>query len=139
MKNIIRTLIIGGLIIYANNLFAQCDSIATVCKEHFTSSHISDGQQYRALLIDDEIAEFNITLFGGSTYRIAACSGLSDGNLIFSIFDSQHNLLFSNKDYSNASYWDFSVKSTIDCKIEAQLDNRKITSGCAVLLIGFKQ
>lgn len=120
-------------------LFAQCDSIADICEKHFTPLYISDGQQYRALLISDEVAEFKVTFFGGTTYRISGCSGLSDGNLIFSLYDTQNNLLFVNSDYNNAPYWDFNFKSTIDCRIEAKLDAHKLSSGCAVMLIGFKQ
>ena len=116
---------------------AQCDTIAYVCGKHIISPYISDGQQYRALLLADQNAEFHTTFFGGGTYRIAACSGLKDGNLIFSVFDEERNLLFSNKDFKNASYWDFKVNSTLDVILEATLGG--VQSGCAVVLIGFKQ
>ncbi len=119
--------------------FAQCDSTASRCEEHLTTEYISDGQQYRSLLLNEEVAEFHATFFGESTYRIAGCSGLSDGNLIFSLYDPEHNLLFSNNDYRNTPYWDFKFTSTIDCTIEAQLESLNQSSGCAVLLIGFKR
>jgi hypothetical protein len=121
---------------------AQCDSIANGCaKRNMDPSFISDGQQYRALLVNsDETAEFHTTFYGGSIYRIAACSGMTDGNLVFSVFDSQHNLLFTNSNHDNAPYWDFKVKSTVDCIIDAQLNSTTNSgSGCAVILIGFKQ
>ncbi len=116
------------------------DTVAIACAKHMADNFISDGQQYRTLLVNsEETAEFHSTLFGGTTYRIAACSGLSDGNLIFWIYDSQRNLLFTNKDYQNAPYWDFKIKSTLDCVIEAKLDGAKNSgSGRAVILIGFK-
>ncbi|MFT5922109.1 MAG: hypothetical protein ACJAU0_002659 [Flavobacteriales bacterium] len=100
---------------------------------------MSDGQFYRALLYNDQVAEFETTLFGGNTYRIAACSGEDDGNLIFRLYDQERNLLFSNAEFSNAPYWDFVVENSMNCTIEAQLDLNKQDSGCAVLLIGFKQ
>ena len=120
---------------------AQCDSIANLCSRHIISSFISDGQQYRSLLLNsEEYAEFHTTFFGETTYRIAACSGTSDGNLIFNIYDENRNLLFSNRDQKNAPYWDFKVKSTLETIVEAQLDaSRNPGSGCAVILIGFKQ
>ncbi|HMC97606.1 MAG TPA: hypothetical protein VKG92_08140, partial [Flavobacteriales bacterium] len=68
-----------------------------------------------------------------------ACSGDSDGILIFSVFDKEHNLLFSNRDQSNAPYWDLAVASTLDVTMEAALDPSKAGSGCAVMLIGFKK
>lgn len=118
--------------------YAQCDTIANICNSHLTG-FISDGQEYRSLLLDEEIAEFHMTLYGNSTYRFAACSGLSDGNLIFSVYDQERNLLFTNKDFTNAPYWDFKINNTLDCIIEANLDPNKLASGCAVLLVGFKQ
>jgi len=59
--------------------------------------------------------------------------------LIFSVYDSDRHLLFTNRDYENTPYWDFKFKSTVDCIIEAQLDNKIKNSGLAVMLIGFKQ
>lgn len=124
-----------------NQLNAQCDTIANICYKHIVSTFVSDGQQYRALLLNaEETAEFHTTFFGETTYRIAACSGTSDGNLIFNIYDKDRNLLFSNRNQKNAPWWDFKVKSTLETIIEAQLDVMKNTgSGCAVILIGFKQ
>ena len=117
--------------------FAQCDTIASICSEkNFTNEYVSDGQQYRALLISEDIAEFKSTFYGGSTYRVSACSGETDGNLIFSLYDNNRNLLFTNKEHGNAPYWDFKMESTVDGYIEAQLN--ELGSGCAVLLIGFK-
>jgi hypothetical protein len=124
-----------------NKVSAQCDTIAKICAKHIISSFISDGQQYRALLLNaEETAEFKTTFFGETTYRLAACSGTSDGNLIFNIYDQDRHLLFSNRKQKNAPYWDFKVKSTLETIIEAQLDgNKNPGSGCAVILIGFKQ
>ena len=120
--------------------FAQCDTIAKVCAKHISNQFISDGQEYRALLLNpEETAEFHTTFYGGSVYRIAACSGLSDGNLVFSVFDTERNLLFTNNDYKNSPYWDFKITSTVDCIIEARLDASNQGSGCAVMLIGFKE
>lgn len=124
---------------FAGGAHAQCDTIATLCEKNITAEYIPDGQFYRALLREDEMAEFELTLFGGATYRVAACSGLGDGNLIFSVWDKQRNLLFSNKEFNNDPYWDFVVANTTDVIINAELDPTKANSGCAVLLIGFKK
>ncbi|MBK6833524.1 MAG: hypothetical protein IPG89_04315 [Bacteroidetes bacterium] len=65
---------------------------------------------------------------------------MTDGNLTFYIYDQDRTLLFTNKDYKNAPYWDFKVKATIDdVIIEAKLEGTSAGSGCAVILIGFKQ
>ena len=141
MKKIIIALSFVSLAASFNKANAQCDTIANICAKHIISNFISDGQQYRALLLNsDETAEFQTTFFGETTYRIAACSGTSDGNLIFNIYDQDRQLLFTNRDKKNAPYWDFKVKSTLETIIEAQLEaNRNPGSGCAVMLIGFKQ
>ncbi len=142
MKKILASTLLAALFIIGKpfKANAQCDTIANVCAKHIISSFISDGQQYRSLLLNpDETAEFKTTFFGETVYRIAACSGLTDGNLIFNIYDQDRNLIFTNKDFKNAPYWDFKVKSTVDVTLEAKLDPTNSGSGCAVLLIGFKQ
>ena len=139
-KELLITLgIIFSSLLFSNLANAQADTIMNVCTQHLIAPYISDGQQYKALLNGDEIAEFHATFYGGSTYRIVGCSGLSDGNLVFSVFDRERNLLFSNRDYANSPYWDFQFESTIDCIIEAELDSKNLTSGFAIMLIGFKQ
>lgn len=138
MKKVIFLIVFCLGAMMANQSNAQCDTIVSLCNQHM-DGYISDGQSYVALLIDDEVAEFHTTLFGGSTYRIAACSGLTDGNLIFTVMDSERNLLYTNEEFDNAAFWDFQVNGTVDCIIEARLNPDKVSSGCAVMLIGFKQ
>jgi len=100
---------------------------------------VSDGQSYRALIFDDQIAEFTTTLYGNSTYRIIGVAGLETKQIHFSLYDEEDNLLYNNAEYQNSPYWDFEINSTIDCRVEAKLDLVKQKSGCAVLLIGFEQ
>jgi len=118
---------------------AQCDTIASLCEKHMTATYIPDGQFYRALLREDEVAEFGLTLFGGTTYRVVGCSGTSDGNLVFSVYDKDRNVLFTNKEHNNDPYWDLVIAHTLDVTVEAELDRTKANSGCAVMLIGFKK
>jgi hypothetical protein len=141
MKKLTRIFVFACFMGVFSGASGQCDTIANICAKHIIASYISDGQQYRSLLLNsEEYAEFHTTFFGETTYRIAACSGSSDGNLIFNIYDENRNLLFSNRNQKNAPYWDFKIKSTLEAIIEAQLDvNRNPGSGCAVILIGFKQ
>jgi hypothetical protein len=135
----ISTLFFLVFSVFINTAIAQCDTIAHMCERHINSEYISDGQTYRALLSGDDVAEFQATFYGGNTYRIAACSGITDGNLVFRVFDSEKNLLFTNASYSTAPYWDFYVENTIQVTIEAKLDSNKSDSGCAVLVLGFKR
>jgi hypothetical protein len=142
-KGILKLVLVVGGFLTLNITAASAqisDTVANACAKHLENDFISDGQQYRALLMNaDETAEFHTTLYGGTLYRIAACSGLTDGNLIFSVYDSERNLLFTNSEFKNAPFWDFKITSTLDCVIEAKLGGGSQGSGRAVLLIGFKQ
>jgi len=133
---------IAGLLMFLSiqsKSSAQADTLVKFCSQNLSTDYISDGQQYIAFLNGDEIAEFRITFYGKSTYRIAACSGLTQGNLIFTVYDRERNEIFSNRNYKNAPYWDFKFTSTMQCIIEAQLDPKGQQSGVAILLVGFKK
>ena len=138
MKNIIAVIILIFLIIPIYQSNAQADTIMQLCTKYIQAPFISDGQVYKALLNQDEVAEFHATFYKDCTYRIVGCSGLSEGNLIFRVYDKERNLLFQNTDYGNTPYWNFRFKSTVDCIIEAQLDSKNLSSGFAIMLIGFK-
>jgi len=121
----------------------DCEKILMTCESYLTgakgtSKFVSDGQVYTAFL-DREKAEFKTTFFGGSTYRIATSAGNEDDYVIFTVRDPQGNILFTNKDFKNSPYWDFEVPKTIPVSIETELDLDKKVTGCAVMLIGFKQ
>jgi hypothetical protein len=141
MKNNFFKILIVLFAFSSASAFGQMsDTVANLCARHLEKQFISDGQQYRALLVNsEETAEFHTTLFGGSYYRVAACTGLVDGNLIFSVYDEQRNLLFTNSEFKNSAFWDFKVNNTLDCVIEAKLSPASPNSGRAVVLIGFKQ
>ena len=138
MKQLFISYIIIFALLFTNKALGQADTLLNFCAGNLTTEYISDGQQYISLLNGDEIAEFRATFYSGSVYRITGCSGLANGNLIFSVYDTERNEIFSNKNYKNAPYWDFKFTSTMECIIEAQLDPNGPQSGMAILLIGFK-
>lgn len=121
----------------------DCERIVKNCEDLLNkntngSEFISDGQVYTAFL-DREKAEFKTTFFGGSTYRIAASAGSDEDYVIYTIKDMQGNILYSNKNYKNAPYWDFKVIETLPVTIETELDLDLKVTGCVVMLIGFKK
>lgn len=142
-------LALAGLFLVTTNVQAQesCDSLASVCKKNLrvapkgdkNAIYVSDGQTYRAFLDEEQTAEFQTTFYGGNTYRITASAGTKDNYVIFEVYDTQNNLIFSNIDHKNAPYWDFKVEGSLDVIINMRLDANKKSSGCAVMLIGFKQ
>lgn len=141
MKNLIPLLVSAWVLTLTSisGLSAQCDTTAHYANRYMSEQFIPDGQSYRALLFEDQIAEFHTTFYGSARYRIVAFSGVEKQQLIFSLYDELDNLLFSNEEFANAPYWDFEFKSTTTARIEARLDLMKQTSGCAVLLIGFER
>ncbi|MBE9468650.1 MAG: hypothetical protein IMY72_10090 [Bacteroidetes bacterium] len=132
-------LLVSLSFVFSNTVSAQIDSISNLCSEYLKPPYISDGQRYSALLNGDEVAEFHATFYGGSTYRLVGFSGLQKGNLAITVYDEERNVLYSNTDYENIPYWDLKFNSTINCIIEAKIDSKNISSGIAVLLIGFIQ
>lgn len=125
------------------SLAQDCDSIQKVVESYLTNadegrSFVSDGQAYIAFL-DREKAEFKTTFYGNSLYRVAASAGVKDDYVIFTIYDENDNILFTNKDQRNAPYWDFKISSTVNVRIETELDLDKKVSGCAIMYIGFQK
>jgi hypothetical protein len=119
----------------------DCDSIYRIVESYLVKNDegrifVSDGQVYTAFL-DNEKAEFNTTLYGGSVYRIAASAGTEDDYAIFTILDMDDNVLYTNKDHLNSPYWDFKVENTIPVKVQTELDTNKKITGCVVMMIGF--
>lgn len=135
---------IATALLSAHFVYSQdCERIVKDCevllnKDTNGSEFISDGQVYTAFL-DREKAEFKTTLFGGTTYRIAVSAGSRDNFVIYTIKDPEGNILYSNRNYKNAPYWDFSVDDTLPITIETELDPDLKVTGCAVMLIGFKK
>ena len=129
--------VIPLLILFTTNVNGQIGAMMKECESLLTSPFISDGQEYRTLLNQDEVGEFRIVFYGGSTYRIVGCGG-KENNIIFTVYDQEKNELFTNRNRANTQYWDFKFTSTMTCTIETQLPEN-MQSGFAMLLIGFKQ
>lgn len=118
---------------------AQSDVTLKNCTKYLEPDFISDGQQYKALLSGAEVAEFHTTFYANNYYRIVGATGKEEKNVIFSIYDEENHLLFSNKDHQNSPYWDFQFDNSINCTIEAKLNQKEVSSGFILLLIGFRQ
>ena len=97
------------------------------------------------MVISGQNAEFQATFFSGTTYRVSVASGNTEGNVIFSVYYSDpatgdRQLIFSNSQHNNASYWDFKVTSTAEVVIEASLNPATgKDSGFVIMAVGFKQ
>ena len=121
----------------ANTLNSQEEALLNNCINKIRSPYIISGQPFKVFITGDEVAEFHTTFFAGNTYRIVAC-GLKEKQIVFSVYDNKRNLLFTNENFDNAPYWDFKVEGSLECIVEAKLGNKDLTSGLAMLLVGFK-
>ena len=118
-------------------LNGQEEKLINECSDYFKSPFITTGQPMTALLTGDEVAEFHTTLYEETLYRLVSCSKETD-MFNFSVFDKEHNLLFTSKEHTNVEYWDFKMKGSIECIIEARLNSKKASSGIVLLMLGFK-
>jgi len=123
-------------VLIPNQAKSQEEKIET-CESLLHAPFVSNGQPFRAFLTGDEVAEFHTTFLNGSLYRLVACSGKNDP-IIFSVYDTNRNLLYTNAEHNNTNMWDFKIDGSIECIIEAKLDKKLATSGMALLYIGFK-
>ncbi len=138
-ERILKVAIMSAMLMLNVSGIKAQDSPMQLCMKHISEPYVSDGQYYTVLLTNEDIAEFYVTFYGGTVYRLVGYCGTEAGNLAFSVYDQERNLLFTNRDFENTPSWDFKFDNTIDCIIEAEIDSKEMTSGLAVMLIGFKQ
>ncbi len=138
MKRSLTTLfLLIALVLTPWKLNSQEDVLFNSCLDQLKSPFIASGQPFKAFLTGTEVAEFHTTFFAGSLYRVVASSH-QEGNVIFSIYDKERNLLFSNQEFDASGYWDFKIEGSVECIVEARLDPEKSTSGIALLMVGFR-
>lgn len=108
------------------------------CEKLIEKDYFPQEKEYKIQIGQDEQASFHMTFYNDYQYRIAVCSNISDGNLVFTIYDPENKMLFSNKDYNFSQYWDFRFKSTIECVIKVEIQNYEYTKAMISLLVGYK-
>lgn len=118
---------------------AQDNSITNCINLVNTDGYISDGQEYKIKLDENNRARFLATFYGGSYYRIVGCTSITESKLTITVYDTEKNPLFCNKDFNYLPYWNFKFTSTIDCIIEFEFDRNLIIKEEVLLLIGFKE
>lgn len=137
-KVFLYIIIVSALSLTVKTAKSQVEQLQNICSLYFSPEYISDGQEYFASLKPDQKVEFRTTFYGENTYRIVACTNLKKGDLVFTVFDTEKNLLFTNANYNYSQYWDFKFASSITCIIQVDVKNAKFTPGYVMLLIGYK-
>lgn len=137
-KVFLYIILVSALSLTVKSAKSQVEQLQNICSLYFSPEYISDGQEYFASLKPDQKVEFRTTFYGENTYRIVACTNLKKGDLVFTVFDTEKNLLFTNANYNFSQYWDFKFASSITCIIQVDVKNTKFTPGYVMLLIGYK-
>ncbi len=137
-KVFLYIILVSALSLTVKSAKSQVEQLQNICSLYFSPEYISDGQEYFASLKPDQKVEFRTTFYGENTYRIVACTNLKKGDLVFTVFDTEKNLLFTNANYNYSQYWDFKFASSITCIIQVDVKNTKFTPGYVMLLIGYK-
>ena len=147
MKNFLKIISVCVIVVLAFTTklsYSQCKGVAKKCLPDI-KPFVYTGQLNSTVLNEGESAELVMTFTGGQDYRILTCAPSYLGVLKFAIYDSNRKLIFNNKDYNNAQYWDFKVTSTEDYTIQVSVPYAKHAkvadisgSGCVAVLIGFK-
>ena len=114
-------------------LSAQCDKVAESCALELID-FLSDGQYYRAQVIEGETATLKVTFYEGFIYRIVACTDANGAKVKYSLHDGSMAQVFSNSNVPDGTGWDFEVGSTDEFTIKATLGKG---AGCIVFSIGY--
>jgi hypothetical protein len=142
MKNVflkIGVFLIFFIAYYPSNAQEEFDNSLNNCINLLGNEYISSGQDYIAKLDQNNKATFHTTFYGGTEYRIIACSNFDKPQLILKVFDTEKNLLFSNVKYDYVPFWNLSFTSTVDCVVEISVETDIKLKKPVKLLIGFKK
>ena len=123
---------------------AQCSdkTIKRLCKDGL-GTYIFESAAFKPLTAfgaKKNVVEAAFSVYSQESYRVLnLCQGFSD-LLEFSIYDTEHNLLFSNKTDKSIKFYDFVAQKSGDFTIEFKIPaaDVKSTSSCVAFAIGYK-
>jgi len=123
---------------------AQCKGFAkNLCKAEL-SGYTHDGNYHAAILTEGEEAELYKTFYSGQKYRLAVCGSEILPAIEYQVVDAYKNVLFDNRQHSNATTWDFTLESSQQLKVIVKVpDSGKKSefpeSGCVSIMFGFQE
>jgi len=129
---------------FSQSAFAQCSdkTIKKLCKEGL-GTYIFESAAFKPLTAfgaKKNLVEAAFSVYSQESYRVLnLCQGFSDV-VEFSIYDTEHNLLFSNKSDKSVKFYDFVAQKSGDFTIEFRIPpaDMKSTSCCVAFSIGYK-
>ena len=123
---------------------AQCSdkTIKRLCKDGL-GTYIFESAAFKPLTAfgaKKNVVEAAFSVYSQESYRVLnLCQGFSDV-IEFSIYDTEHNLLFSNKTDKTVKSYDFGAQKSGDFTIEFRIPpaDMKSTSCCVAFASGYK-
>jgi hypothetical protein len=131
------------IIAFTVDVNAQCKSFAKKVVIPELAPYTHDGNYHAAILVEGEEAELYKTFYSDMEYRIAICGEEQLPEIEYKVFDSNKNVLFSNKEANYVRTWDFSLQSSQQLKIVVKVNSKSKpdetpASGCVAIMFGFK-
>ena len=129
---------------FSQTATAQCSdkTIKKLCREGL-GSYIFESAAFKQLSAfgaKKNMVEAAFSVYSQENYRVLnLCQGFSD-NVEFAIYDTEHNLLFSNKSDKAAKFYDFVAQKSGDFTIEFRIPSADAKNGnnCVAFAIGYK-
>ena len=129
---------------FANQAQAQCSdkTIKRLCKDGL-GTYIFESAAFKPLTAfgaKKAVVEAAFSVYSQESYRVLnLCQGFSDV-VEFAIYDTDHNMLFSNKSDKSVKFYDFVAQKSGDFSIEFRIPSAdmKSTSCCVAFAIGYK-
>lgn len=118
--------------------FINAQSLDGKCEKYISSDFTIFEKDYKLEINSTEEATLHVTCYEDFIYRFVTCSNHSNEKLIFSIYDSEDNLLYTNENYSLTPYWDFKFNSTLECVVKIKKSSKIDTKSTISLIIGYK-
>lgn len=75
------------------------------------------GIEWSVTLDKGRYLDVGFTMHANVYYRVVVVSSLGEGTVRYRLFDVDRNALFDSQDYSNPSWWDFLLTSTISLRL----------------------
>jgi len=143
MKKILLILSIA-ILGATGTLYAQCSdkTIKRLCKDGL-GTYIFESAAFKPLTAfgaKKNLVEAAFSVYSQESYRVLnLCQGFSDV-VEFAIYDTDHNLLFSNKTDKSVKFYDFVAQKSGDFTIEFKIPaaDLKSTTCCVAFAIGYK-
>lgn len=145
MRNITKLLIVAFFITGISlSASAQCKSFVKKDCLLEIDPYVYDGQLNSAILTEGDVAELLLTLYAGQDYRILVCAQDILGKVEFNMYDTNRNLIFSNKDHDFVKYWDLTSNTTQQLIVQVIVPKQEtnaemLHNGCVAILKGFKE